>query len=149
KPTLLLLGAGNETNLAVPHNVPGKQGLAALAAWAKEHDEIQVQQGDLDPDLKILNQMIDGRAPKALVVFLAVHGGADSDGPFLVPQGSSQADPRDRARGRVRLTEVLDRLKKWRDTRMVLFLDCTQVSAYWPLGMFHSDFARMLKELKP
>src|SRR5262249_20154995 len=105
--------------------------------------------GDLDPDLKILNQMIDGRAPKALVVFLAVHGGADSDGPFLVPQGSSQADPRDRARGRGRLTEVLDRLQKWPDTRMRLFLDCSQLSGSWPLGMFHSDFARMLKELRP
>src|SRR5947209_7179362 len=112
KPSLILLGAGNETNLAVPHNVPGKKGLAALAKWADGRADIHVQRADLDPDLKGLDQLLDGRAPKALALFLAVHGGADSDGLFLVPQLPQDAEARDRTRGRVRLTDVLDRLKK-------------------------------------
>src|SRR5581483_6198321 len=28
-------------------------------------------------------------------------------------------------------------------------LDATQVSAYWPLGQVHNDFARQLKKLEP
>src|SRR5262249_10601617 len=147
---LLLLGAGNETNLAVPHNVPGKQGLATLAAWAKDRDDIQIKQGDLDPDLKILDAMLDGRAPKELALFLAVHGGADSAGILLIPQLAQDADARDRARSRVRLKDILDRLEKLpQQMKKVLFLDCTQISAYRPLGLFHNDFARQLKELKP
>src|SRR2546428_76797 len=38
-PRLVLIGAGYETNLAVPHNVHGKRALADLKGWADKHNE--------------------------------------------------------------------------------------------------------------
>src|SRR5262249_49906038 len=59
------------------------------------------------------------------------------------------ADPRQPKQSRLRLTAVLDRLAQLPEkTRKLLILDATQVSAWWPLGMFHNDFARKLEELK-
>ena len=38
-PRLVLIGAGYETNLAVPHNVQGRRALTELADWAREHNK--------------------------------------------------------------------------------------------------------------
>src|SRR3954471_3747610 len=42
-PALVLIDAGYEANLGVPHNAQGRQAVRALAAWAAAHGEQQTR----------------------------------------------------------------------------------------------------------
>src|SRR5256885_1528373 len=49
---------------------------------------------------------------------------------------------------RLYLTRILERLKRLSQHRnIVLVFDATQITAHWPLGMLHSDFAGELEKL--
>jgi hypothetical protein len=144
---LVVLTAGYETNLAVPHNVAGKRSGAQLAAWARNVSahpsvEIEVREAALTDDLKTLETALEGCNEPTVVLFVSAHGAADEQGPYLVPQNCEQPDP---SAARVRLHKILDRLAQLpAGTRKLLILDATQVPAHWPLGLFHNDFARAL-----
>ncbi|MCC6419414.1 MAG: caspase family protein [Gemmataceae bacterium] len=145
---LVVLVAGNETNLAVPHHAFGRQAAQKLAAWGQTRpDDVDVRIGPLTPDLSTLEDALGGRSPDNVVVVVAAHGAADEVGPFLIPE---DADTRDPAKSRVQVEKILDRLGRLPgDTKKLLVLDATQVAAYWPLGLVHNDFARRLKQLEP
>ncbi len=144
---LVVLSAAYETNLAVPHNVPGKTTAARLADWARANDKLEVRQGDLTGDLAALKEGLKDCKEPTVVLYLAAHGAADEVGPYLLPQ---DADPRDPTRSRVRLPEILKQLGTLpAGTKKLLILDATQVAASWPLGVFHNDFAHKLQDLKP
>jgi hypothetical protein len=146
-PRVVLIGAGYETNPAVPHNVYGKRGLADLKAWAEqnkspggEHSVQVVMEKQLDAEGDPFGEALNGCTSKKVVIFVAVHGGASGQGAYLIP---NNAGPR--ATGgypMAKLYAALEQLPK--DTQKLLILDTTQVTADWHLGMLHNDFVRAL-----
>src|SRR5262249_33243268 len=79
---------------------------------------------------------------KTVVVFMALHGGADGQGAYLLPADSNG---RPEKPNRLRLEEVIDRLGKIDPGKnKLLILDATQISADWPLGILQNGFARQL-----
>src|SRR5262249_4280922 len=85
-----------------------------------------------------------------IILCLSLHGGADAQGPFLwiMPTGTPPLDEKEYQKSRLRLSDVLDELKKLPEKKgKLLILDATQVSADWPNGMLHNDFPRGLKRL--
>ncbi len=151
---LVLLGAGYETNLAVPANAYGQRGLNELAAWAGEYNDhwashkdqgIDIRQQTLagDPDAVLDEALKDCKSPTVLV-YLAVHAGkGEREGPYLLPDDYSPRTP-----GlRYRFSKVLDALVKLPDKKKLLVLDVTGISSDWSLGLFFNDFARELETL--
>ncbi|SIO60649.1 hypothetical protein SAMN05444166_6473 [Singulisphaera sp. GP187] len=153
--SLFLVGAGYEQNLAIPHNAYGRRSLQVLANQAVPANapsgwgsgRLRLAHGPLmftgDTAWDSGLAQFEGRT---LVLFLALHGGSDQDGAYLL---TDDADARPIARNRLRLTAVLDRLAKL-PTAMnkVLILDATQIQSDWTLGMIHNDFARELAALE-
>jgi hypothetical protein len=150
--SLVLVGAGYETNLAVPQNVFGRAGLEGLKALAASGPVGRPGRLSLgwgprtvrkrDPWDKGL-----GALPgKTALVVMALHGGSDPSGAYLLPDDAG-ADPG--PGNRVRLDAVLDRLEQapFRGKNVVLVLDATRLTADWSLGMVRNDFARELDRL--
>jgi hypothetical protein len=142
---LVLLGADyvladrDEVSLAVPHNAYGWQGLKSLAdaKVARVHREPEEYRQSSDWDHGLNNV-----AEKTVIVNLALHGGADGTGPYLLPQ---DANPWEENK-RIRLDDIFRRLEQLDRKKKVLILDATQPEADWLLGMVHNDFARALRE---
>jgi hypothetical protein len=157
KPACLVLWVGDdEENLAIPANPSGRTAARQLEALTQSgSDSLFWRSGLLH--LKQATQELRTDQPwdhhlekfkeKTIVLFFAVHGGVDLEGAYLLPQDSNgRADEKNR----LRLTRVLDRLAELpKDKNKLLILDATQVTAYWPLGILHNDFARKLEELEP
>ena len=152
---LVLVGAGYETNLAVPPNVYGREGLNALAAWASARPGSFIWnngllKGGAEPTELLTDTAWDrglnDAGERTVMVVFALHGGADSAGPYLL---RGDANPADGDKGRLRLTEILDRLKRLpaRAGKLVV-LDATGTGADWSLGMLHNDFARALDSME-
>jgi len=155
--TFVLIGAGYEDNLAVPINVYGRAGMNALKELAKSDAASPIRQAGL---LRLKRNPVELRrdsawdadldtfAEKTIVVYFAVHGGRDRDGPYLLPQDADLSD-QNREQNRLRLEAVIDRLGQLpAEKNKLLILDATQVAADWSLGMLHNDFARGLKGLE-
>lgn len=151
---LVLIGAGYQENLAIGHNCYGWQSLKDLAELAQDRSALAVWETNL---LNLPREPLELRTDtawykslqhfdeKTLVLSMALHGGADERGAYLLP---NDADPQDNQKSRLRLTEVLDRLAELpAEKNKLLFLDATQISANWQLGMLHNDFARQLNLL--
>ena len=114
--TLLLVGAGYETNLAIPHNVYGLgslQGLQELTGgsgsglfwWRRGPLHLLGQTNLTRAD--VLDRVLRERfEEKTLILFLALHGGADSKGAYVLPE-DADAGP-----NRLYLSTVLERLKE-------------------------------------
>ena len=149
---IILLGAGYEDNLAIPHNAYGRRSLNDLLEvssspntaffWGSrqlrlKHEPRELHVGD------DWNAGWTDFPEKTLVVYLACHGAVDDQGAYLLPQ-----DAGTRPEDRLRLTAILDRLAALpADKNKVLILDATQVTAHGPLGLLHNDFARELDRL--
>src|SRR5262245_44697222 len=111
---LVLIGAGYETNLAVPHNVWGRRGLRDLERWAQDyigrsprgHSRIEVRREELSVADDAVARALEGCRAPVVVVFLAAHGGADEEGAFLVPHDTDLS----RRASLYRLDRVLDAL---------------------------------------
>jgi hypothetical protein len=152
---LVLIGAGYEPNLAIPENVFGREWLKDLEEltrgsptslfWRSRrlilgHSPRTLRtQGAWDKDL-------DSFPEKTVVLCLALHGGSDSKGAYLL---ADDADARDVGRNRLRLGDVLDRLaaKSLEAKNKLLILDATRLTAHWPIGMLHNDFAKELERV--
>jgi hypothetical protein len=164
---LVLVGAGYETNLAIPHNAYGRETLRALAglaggppkpfSWLSGVLHLKHEPIELRTDTA-WDRPLDRVDEKTVVLFLALHGGSDGRGAYLLTQDADplapDAEPADDAgagrRNRLRLTEVLDRLAQLpAGKNKVLILDATQVTADWSQGMLHNDFARAVQDLEP
>lgn len=151
---IALVGAGYEQNLLVPHNVGGWQTLQQLAAVARAdersrhwgsgllnlvHDPIDFYScGGWDAGLDDVTERI-------VAVYFAVHGGADVDGPYLLPAGvglQSAAIPL------LRVRDVLDRLARLpADRHKILLLDATNIRACPELGLLENGFSQGLIDL--
>ena len=157
---LVLVGAGYQSNLQIPHNAPGWAGLRDLAGL-----------GDLPPSSRLAQLcgaryrrsgdpiLLDGRArdrwgdvlrdipEPTIVVVMAMHGGVDREGPYLLPDDATAVPE---STDRLRMTDVfrafagLPRYKK-----KVLILDATGLAYHWELGMLRNDFAAALAGLEP
>ncbi|MFO0850726.1 MAG: vWA domain-containing protein [Gemmataceae bacterium] len=142
---LVLVGAGYETNLAVPHNVPGWRSAERLAGtraadgWVTTGPPLRLRAGDpWDRDL-------DAADAPTVVVYLALRGGADEQGAYLLPDDTTG---RDDPGQRLRVADVVARLGRLPAGRTkLLVLDATQGEASWPLGQLGNDFARALADL--
>src|SRR5262249_23254813 len=148
-----------EDNLAVPHNAYGRQGLHDLAALADTKSaswgggRLRLSAGpprqfnDIDDWDRDLNKIQE----RTILLVFAAHGAGGAKGAYLLPQRSllpGAADPQEPDNRRLYLTKILERLKKLpRQRNLVLVLDATQMTAQWPLGMLHNDFARALEKL--
>ena len=152
---LVLLGAGYKENLAIGENVYGWQSLSDLAELVREDDfamwgkhllqlRQEPQQWRTDTKWK---ELLSSCERHTLVAALAVHGGTDTAGPYLLPHN---ATPENTPQNRIRLTEVLDVLASLpTDKNKVLILDATTMASNWQLGMLRNDFARQLEQLAP
>ncbi|MFO0876421.1 MAG: vWA domain-containing protein [Gemmataceae bacterium] len=153
---LILAGAGYEDNLAVDPNPQGREALtrfARLAGTSSPLSWLFQRSGRLrvaHSPLEVLRgtdwwRGLDDVREQTIVVFLALHGGADAQGAYLLPQDASAA-PADR----LRLEAVLDRLAELpADRHKLLILDATAQGPSWSLGLLHNDFARALDALEP
>ncbi len=136
-----VLGNNAEANLAIPPNVYGWSGFKDFQAQLDKLADVQEpRRFGLNSDWE---KGMDSAANDSIILFLSVHGGADHNGPYLLPHDADTGDETKR----VRFTQVLERLETVPQKKnKVLILDVTQVSSDWSLGMLHNDFARALQE---
>jgi hypothetical protein len=163
-PYLVLIGADYLDNQAVPPNPHGWQSLEDLKKYAADAEEDALverkKRFHLDEGLpgaaksstfreRLLESLKNVKKEKTVIVYLALHGGADAKGAYLVPSDYDVyplTESKQNADRLLRVSEILDALATLRPgTNKVLILDATQITAHWPLGMLHNDFARQLK----
>ncbi|MCA1684886.1 MAG: hypothetical protein LC745_02650, partial [Planctomycetia bacterium] len=149
---LVLAGAGYETNLAVPQNVYGRAGLEGFKGLVRSGPLGRAGRLGLAWGPRTVRKRdpwdkgLDALPGRTAVVVLALHGGADAAGAYLLPD---DADARPEGNNRVRLEDVLARFDRepFRGKNVVLVLDATRVTADGALGMLRNDFARSLDGL--
>jgi hypothetical protein len=156
---LVVVGAGYEDNLSLPHNVYGWQGARDLARWCEDTagggswlarlthtGYIRLQHGParLAGEADWAPERWMHCREQTLIILVGLHGGADkAEGAYLFlddPEG----------RRHLKLADLIASLAPvTRAKNVVLILDATQVEAYWPAGLLHNDFARQLAALEP
>src|SRR5581483_3230972 len=152
---LILIGSSYDEYLPIPHNAYGWKGLLDLAEAAEKSstliswgsaDNLRVQFGPKEvahsnPWTKVWGEVPKKVSEKTVILFLALHGGGDRNGPYFLV-----AD----AKGPQRLPfeQVLTDIgSEFKDKNVVLIVDASQIRADWPLGILHNDFAGRLKAL--
>jgi hypothetical protein len=151
---VVLIGADYAENLAVEPNVYGWQSLHGLAdlarnsppvfSWGVRPFRLQNEPQELRAD-SVWDKNLERVPENTVLLFLALHGGSDSKGAYLLAQDATASDD---PPNRLRLRDVIDRLGQLPARKnKLLLLDATQVGANWPLGMLYNDFARELDDL--
>jgi hypothetical protein len=153
---LVPIYAGYEDNLAVPANVYGRTSILDLVKLTESGSgsffwgsgllhlksnpiEYRTTDESWDKDLESFKE-------KTVVIFMALHGGSDREGAYLLPANSNG---RPVEKNRLRMSQVFERLSHIdKDKNKVLILDATQISADWPLGILDNGFARKLGDLE-
>jgi len=156
---LVLVGAGYESNLQIPHNSYGWRGLqdlkelsdqpvsswiarACAARYRRATDPILLDLAAKDRWGEVLKDVPE----PTIVVVMALHGGVDAEGAYLLPN-DAKALPE--SRDRLRMTDVLRLFGGLpRHKKKVLILDATGIPYHWELGMLRNDFARALRNLE-
>jgi hypothetical protein len=157
---IVLIGSDYKDNLALPINVYGWQGLEDLANLGVEPrrahrflDKARNLYGTTawnKPQTFAVgddwSKGLDRVQEPTLIVFLALHGGADREGAYLLPEDAGMDN---RPENRLRLTQVLNRLASLpAEKNKILILEATQMRSNWALGMLTNDFARELERLE-
>jgi hypothetical protein len=148
--------AGYEENLAVPPNALGRNSIQELVKltesgsgsffWGSGLLHLKSNPTELRASDESWAKDLDQFKEKTIVVFMALHGGSDREGAYLLPADSNG---RVDEKNRLRVAKVLDRLSQIKsDKNKVLILDTTQISADWPLGILDNGFARELANLE-
>ena len=145
-------------NLLIPHNILGWRVIEELEALAKTPPRWALFRPaglELIGDLHTLDQADDwdkvikelvkrGFKNQTLLIVLALHGGSDSEGAYLLP------DKMARPEERLDLVHVIKSMGKLPpEKQKILVLEAAQVQSNWRLGMLHNDFARRLEGLEP
>jgi hypothetical protein len=116
---VFLIGAGYEENLAIPHNVYGREsmrefadicrGASAQSPWLKS-SLLKLRQEPIE----LLKEQpwdrgLDDFSEPTVVLYFALHGGCDSQGAYFLPQDAdlSEHEPE---KQRLRLRGVVSRL---------------------------------------
>jgi hypothetical protein len=147
---VVVLAAGYEQNLGVPHNVYGRRWAEGLAAAASGGPTEGLLRGDPGGPAEFRARAawdagLRGVRGGTVVLAVAAHGGADADGAYLLP---TDAGPGPAAANRLRLTAVLDRLAELpAKANKVLLLDAVQEPANPLFGMLSNEFAAELEKL--
>ena len=158
---LVLLGASYDVNLALPHNVYGWHGLRDLAEHADKTGFVDslfsapsqtrlaypaAEPGEIQGKKswdKIWGDMPKVFSQKTVIIFLAMHGGADREGAYLF-LGDKQGQEK------IYLKTILEALPdKVPGKNIILVLEPAQMGAHWPSGMLQNQFVQKLKELTP
>jgi len=159
---MLLVGSGYETNLLLPPNALGWNGLKKISEWANSSEPDSARGGswwgifDVPTRMRLVGrnqlshpttwQRIWNDCPrdfkeKTLVIYLSLHGGADEKGAYLLA---------DDEHGLVKVycAGIFDDLQdeRLKDKHIVLVLDSPHVETHWPIGMYRNDFVARLKE---
>jgi hypothetical protein len=157
---VVLLGADYAKNLAVPHNALGYRGLKGIEDLSRAPTRwtlFKPARLELirDPGGRNVLETADdwagriaalkkGFGEPTLILVLALHGGSDSGGAYLMPNQFKR--PEDR----LDMRAVIASMKELPPEKAkVLVVEGSQVESDWRLGMLHNDFARRLKELEP
>jgi hypothetical protein len=162
---LVLLGSGYEQNLLLPHNAHGWHGLVQLdQAVAQDGTAPDAFRWPWNPPTRlrrvsdpveigdqawseIWNRLdLPSYHEKAVVLCLSMHGMADRDEAYLLPNFTVKPSGKALAQARIPFREVLDSLKTLQNRKVLLLIDAAQVSAHWPIGMLHNDFVARLQE---
>lgn len=161
---VVLIGADYATNLEVPHNVYGVEGLKGIEALSTAPTRrpifpssslrlVRDGQGAgrmplerADEWENLIAKVGKTSRQRTIVLFVALHGFSDDNGAYLLPNQARAANDSDR----LELGKVIDSMNRLpRDKNKVLILEGAQVPSDWRRGMLHNDFARRLKELEP
>ncbi len=152
EPWIVVVRADYATNLAVPENVAGAHAAQQLENWGMDYNtkhrkplvlrpEDFTHEGEdpFDAGLKGCNR-------STVVLFVAVHGNAVANEPYLIP---NDANPRNAAYTAHPLSKALAALGKLpTKTKKLLILDTTGVESDATLGQLHNDFTRALLQNK-
>lgn len=136
---------------------------APLAAYDKPTEEafLQIHLGDnttahstpliaadpatFDAWLERCRSSFKQKAAQKVVLFLALPGGADADGPYLITEG---ADPGN-TKHRLYLTTLLNQLEQLdAKTHKLVLLDPVQTTNHAPFGIIHNAFVQQLRGMK-
>jgi hypothetical protein len=141
----VLIGAGYEQNLAIPHNVYGLTGISGVEKLFGDNDALVKVSSDHKPaSWQHAIQDFKNKGEKAIVVYLAMHGGADHKGPYLLFDNPA---PGDDEKSLLRMEQVLKELKSLpSEKKKLLILDATQIRHCRRL-MIVNDFSRKLNEM--
>ncbi|MGL4555783.1 MAG: hypothetical protein ACRC33_31835, partial [Gemmataceae bacterium] len=151
---LVVALAGYEDNLAVAPNAEGREAGRRLAALAGSSAPLASWFGPAGKlrlaGTQEVRRGVDwarglDRAPeRAALVYLGMHGGADADGPYLIPHDAS-ADPADR----LRFHAVLARLAELpAGTDKLLLIDATANGPDLTAGRLNNGFAAALAAME-
>jgi hypothetical protein len=160
---LVLIGSGYEQNLLLPHNAYGWNGLTALEKDVTQEGEhlfrlpwdqpTQMRRvgSPIEPTEQTWKEIWDkidiaSYKEKNVVVFISLHGSADKDEAYLLPNAPPKVAPRAFNQSRIPFRDVLDSLKSVKKKNIVLLLDVCHANADWPIGMLHNDFVKRLQE---
>ncbi len=135
----VLIGSGYEQNIAIAHNAHGWMTLEDLAEIERNilHSP-SILRADRSWE-SLLKQVKDSPRQKTILVYLALHGGADSKGPFLFLDSP-------RAKSKVYFKTVIRSLNdKWPNKNVLLILDPVQIEADWTNGMLYNGFVEGLE----
>lgn len=156
---VVYVGADYATNLAVPHNVAGRQGIEKIRALSNIERKFTLFNSPwLRPLLKaprildrkdewskLIGELDKENIREQTIVFVvALHGVTDAQGAYLLP--NLAARPEDRLPLRDVVASLAD---KFRGKNKVLILEGAQSPSDWRQGMLQNDFARRLEELEP
>ena len=111
--SLILIGAGYETNLAVPPNVYGRESLAAFADLSRSNPpsapwlgsallKLKQEPTEFRTDLP-WDRGLESFAEPTVILYFALHGGSDGQGPYLL---AHDADLRDRKSTRLNSSHI-------------------------------------------
>jgi len=142
--------AGYQTNLAVPHNVPGVKSAEALSLLDegiinKSMVEI-LAPATLRKETDLAKSIAENTSPFLVINFFA-HGGYDEKGPFLIPD---DADTRWDPENRIRVGKILEIVAKQPEWQVkVLVFDAEQFDFLLPFGIIENRFSQGLRKLEP
>jgi hypothetical protein len=143
---VVLIGAGYEQNLAIPHNVYGMEGLNGIEELFKDKEKLARLDRFQQPTSwqRAIQEFKSGGKEKTIVLYFAMHGGADSNGPYLLFNNKA---PEKDDKSLLRIDQLLKELERLPgDKKKLLILDATQIS-HCPRLMVANEFSRKLKEL--
>jgi hypothetical protein len=139
----VLIGAGYEKNLAIPHNAYGLEGINGVEVVLKANKKLgRVDRMAYPASWRhALQEFKDKDREKTVVLYLALHGGADNAGPYLLFDTTPSKDDK----SLLRIGEVLKELKKLPpEKKKLLILAATQIQ-HCPRLMIANDFSRKLE----
>jgi hypothetical protein len=146
KPTaVVLVTSGYETNLALPHNAPGRTGMEELKKGLASLDKIVNIAHSVDNfQNKVEWRPADFKDLKSEVVVLvfSLHGISDNGKNYLLRDVENPAE----ISQHLSLDDVLTELDGLPEKKKkVLILDVVHSTSQWPLGLIHNDFVSNLK----